>query len=264
MRAPQRTHMGHGVSRALHAEWTKLRTEPAARWLLPCIVVATVLVSLFAVAAASCKVGGCGFDPAALSLAGVQLGQAVVVMLAVLAIGGEQGTGLLRTTFTAAPRRIAVLAAKAVLISGLTLAAGTVAVLGCVAAGRAILPGNGIAAPSLADGPTLRAAVGSVLYLVLVGLLALGVAAAIRDSAASAGAMFALLYTVPLVAAVINDPELQRTLRRFAPMTSGLAIQATTDLDNLPIGPWAGLAVLAAWSAASLLLGALLLHHRDP
>jgi ABC-2 type transport system permease protein len=69
---------------------------------------------------------------------------------------------------------------------------------------------------------------------------------------------------VPLVAAVISDPELQRTLRRFAPTTAGLTVQATTDLNDLPIGPWAGLAVLAAWSAASLLLGALLLHHRDP
>jgi ABC-2 type transport system permease protein len=248
----------------LHAEWTKLRTEPAARWLVPSIVVATVLVSLFAVAAASCEAGGCGFDPAVLSLAGVQLGQALVVLLAVLAIGGEQGTGLLRTTFAAVPRRLVVLAAKAVLIGGLTLAAGTVAVLGCVAAGRVILPGNGIAAPSLADGATLRAAAGSVLYLALIGLLALGVAAAIRDSAAAAGAVFALLYAVPLVAAVIIDAELQRTLRRFAPMTAGLAVQATTDLEDLPIGPWAGLAVLAAWSAAALLLGAFLLHRRDP
>jgi ABC-2 type transport system permease protein len=251
------------VSRVLHAEWTKLRTEPAARWLLPCIVVVTLLVSLLAVAAASCEGGGCGFDPAALSLAGVQLGQTLVVMLAVLAIGGEQGTGLLATTFTAAPRRSVVLAAKAVLIGGLTLAAGTVAVLGCVAIGQAILPGNGIAAPSLADSPTLRAAIGSVLYLVLIGLLALGVAAAIRHSAASVAAVFALLYAAPLLAAVINDAELQRTLRRFAPMTAGLAVQATTDLDDLPIGPRAGLAVLAAWSAASLLLGALFLQHRD-
>ncbi|RSM52773.1 ABC transporter permease [Actinoplanes sp. ATCC 53533] len=248
----------------LHAEWTKLRTEPAARWLLPGIVVATVLTSLFAVAAASCEGRGCGFDPAVLSLTGVQLGQALVVLLAVRAIGGEQGTGLLRTTFIAAPRRTVVLAAKAVLIGGLVLAAGTVAVLGCLAAGRAILPANGIAAPSLADGPTLRAAVGSVLYLALIGLLALGVAAAIRDSAASAGAVFALLYAVPLVAAAISDPELQRTLRRLAPTTAGLAVQATTGLDDLPIGPWAGLAVLAGWSAASLLLGALVLQHSDP
>jgi ABC-2 type transport system permease protein len=248
----------------LHAEWTKLRTEPATRWLLPGIVVATVLTSLFAVAAASCERRGCDVDPAALSLTGVQLGQALVVLLAVSAIGGEQGTGLLRTTFLAVPHRTAVLAAKAVLVGGLILVAGTVAVLGCVAAGRAILPGNGIAAPSLADGPTLRAAAGSVLYLVLIGLLALGVAAAIRDSAASAGAVFVLLYAVPLVAAVINDPELQRTLRRLAPMTAGLAVQATTGLDDLPIGPWAGLAVLATWSAASLGIGAVLLRHRDP
>jgi ABC-2 type transport system permease protein len=250
------------MGRVLHAEWTKLRTEPAARWLLPGIVLATVLVSLFAVAAANCRRGGCAVDPAVLSLAGVQLGQALVVMVAVLTIGGEQSTGLLRTTFTAAPGRILVLAAKAILVGGLTLVAGTVAVLGCVAAGRVILPGNGIRLP--ADGAMLRAAVGSVLYLVLIGLLALGVAAAIRDSAASAGAVFGLLYAVPLVASVINDLELQRTLRRFAPMPAGLAVQATTGLDELPIGPWPGLAVLAAWSAAALVLGALLLHRRDP
>ena len=246
----------------LRAEWTKLRTEPAAWWLVPGIVLATVLVSLCTVAAANCRRGGCAVDPAVLSLAGVQLGQALVVLLAVLAVGGEQATGLLRTTFTAAPRRISVLAAKAFLVGGLTLAAGTVAVLGCVVAGRVILPGNGIRLP--ADGPMLRAAVGSVLYLVLIGLLALGVAAAIRDSAASAGAVFGLLYAVPLVASVINDPELQRTLRRFAPMPAGLAVQATTGLDELPIGPWPGLAVLAAWSAAALVLGALLLQRRDP
>ena len=252
------------MSRALHAEWTKLRTEPAARWLLPGIVLATVLTSLLAVTAASCRGGGgCGFDPAVLSLTGVQLGQAVVVLLAVLAIGGEQGAGLLRTTFTAVPRRLVVLAAKAVLIGGLTLAAGTVAVVGCVIAGRAVLPGNGIVVPPAGDGPSLRAAAGSVLYLVLVGLLALGVTAAIRDSAVSAGAVFALLYAVPLVAAVIGDVELQRALRRFAPMTAGLAVQATTGRDELPISPWAGLGVLAAWSAAALLLGGFLLHRRE-
>ena len=33
-------------------------------------------------------------------------------------------------------------------------------------------------------------------------------------------------------------------------MTAGLAIQATTGLNTLPISPWAGLGVLAAWAAA--------------
>ena len=46
-------------------------------------------------------------------------------------------------------------------------------------------------------------------------------------------------------------------------MTAGLEIQASTGLRGLPIGPWAGLGVLAAWAAAALLAGGLLLRLRD-
>jgi ABC-2 type transport system permease protein len=46
-------------------------------------------------------------------------------------------------------------------------------------------------------------------------------------------------------------------------MTAGLAIQATINLGSLPIGPWAGLGVLAGWAAAALLAGGLLLRLRD-
>jgi ABC-2 type transport system permease protein len=46
-------------------------------------------------------------------------------------------------------------------------------------------------------------------------------------------------------------------------MTTGLAIQATTHLHNLPIAPRAGLGVLAAWATASLLIAGVLLRRRD-
>ncbi len=46
-------------------------------------------------------------------------------------------------------------------------------------------------------------------------------------------------------------------------MTAGLAIQATVHLPELPIGPWAGLGVLALWAAVALVVGSLLLHRRD-
>ena len=46
-------------------------------------------------------------------------------------------------------------------------------------------------------------------------------------------------------------------------MTAGLAIQATTNLHSLPIAPWAGLGVLGAWAAVSLLVGGMLLRLRD-
>jgi ABC-2 type transport system permease protein len=176
---------------------------------------------------------------------------------------------MIRTTLAAMPHRITVLAAKAALLTGLTLATGTLAILGSLLAGRFILPGHGFTAThgfaplSLADGPVLRAAAGSVLYLALIALLSLGAATAVRDSAAAIGIVLGLLYLFPIVTAVVSEPHLQRHLQQIAPMTAGLEIEATTGLRSLPISPWAGLGVLAAWAAAALLAGGLLLRLRD-
>ena len=74
---------------ALYAEWTKLRTAPAAIWLLLAVTVTTAAVSTLTIAAATCHAAGCGPDPGRVSLTGVDIGQAVVAVLAVLAIGDE-------------------------------------------------------------------------------------------------------------------------------------------------------------------------------
>lgn len=250
------------MRRRLHAEWTKLRTLPGTGPLLLALVAVTVAVSVVAAAMVSCAPAGCGHDPARISLFGIQAGQAVVAVLAVTAISGEFGTGMIRTTLAAMPHRIAVLTAKAVLLTGLTLAAGGVAVLGSVLAGPRVLLGNGFP-PLTYDGPMVRAAFGSVLYLALVALLSLGVATAVRDSAAAIGIVLGLLYLFPAVILMIPDPGLAELLWQISPATAGLSIQATTQLSGLPLGPWAGLGVLAAWTAAALLTGGLLLRARD-
>ena len=253
----------------LHAEWTKLLTAPGTGWLLLGCIALTVTLSTTADAAVTCPSTGCDLDPARVGLTGIYLGQAVVVILAVLAIGGEYSTGMIRVTLAAMPHRITVLAAKAAVLTGLVLVAGAIAVLASVLAGRLILPGHGFTTAhghpplSLADGPVLRAAAGSVLYLALIALLSLGAATAVRDSAAAIGVVLGLLYVFPILAQVVTDMEWRRHLQQIAPMSAGLAIQATTGLDNLPIGPWAGLGVLAAWAMAALVLGGLLLRLRD-
>jgi ABC-2 type transport system permease protein len=234
-------------------------------WLLAGVVLLTVALGV--AASAACAGTGCG-DPAKTSLTGIAFGQAVVAVLAVLAVGGEYSTGMIRVTFAAVPRRSTVLAAKAVVVGALVLVAGTAAVLVSVLAGRLVLPGgsagaNGHAVLSLADGPVARAAVGSVLYLVLVGLLSLGVATAVRDAAAAIGVVLGLLYLFPIVAAVVSDPDWVKRLQRISPMTAGLAVQATTNVDSLPISPWAGLGVLGLWAAGALLVGGLVLRLRD-
>jgi ABC-2 type transport system permease protein len=254
---------------AMHAEWTKLRTVAGPGWLLFGAAVLTVALSAAATAAMTCPASGCGIDATKISLTGVQLGQAVIAVLAVLVVGGEYSNGMIRTTLTATPRRTTLLAAKAVTITGLVLAASTVAVLGCMLAGRIILSGHGFTTAhgyppmSLTDGPTLRAAAGSVLYLALIALLSLGIATMVRDSAAAIGIVLGLLYLFPILVHVVSDPHWQRRIQQLAPGNAGLAIQATMDVDSLPVGPWAGLGVLAAWAAATLLAGGLVLRLRD-
>jgi ABC-2 type transport system permease protein len=266
---------GPGLRDALHAEWTKVRTSPGTFWLLLGLIAATLAVSVATVANTRCPAVGCGQDPARVSFTGIYLGQAVVAILAVQAIGTEYGNGMIRTTLAAMPRRITMLAAKAAVVTGLVLSAGAVAILGCLLAGRLMLPGQGFTAAhgfappaspallSLGSGPVLRATAGSVLYLGLIALLSLGVAAAVRDSAVAIGLVLGLLYLFPIIAVAITNADLRRHLFQAAPMLAGLDIQATTGLRGLPLSPWAGLGVLAAWAAAALLAGGLLLRFRD-
>jgi len=263
-----------GLRDALHAEWTKLRTVAATAWMLAAIVVLTIAVSAAAVAATKCNPSpaglSCAADTTKLSLTGVYLGQALAAILAVLTVCNEYSTGMIRVTLAAMPRRSAVLAAKALLVGCLVLAAGTLAIGGSLLAGRLILPGNGFTAAhgyapiSLAHGPTLRAACGSVLYLVLVALLSLGLAAAVRDSAMAIGASLGLLYLPPiLISLTVSNPVWLHRLERYTPMNAGLTIQDTTGLHGLPISPWGGLGVLALWAAGGMLAGGMLLRLRD-
>lgn len=258
------------MSSVLRAEWTKLRTISGPAWLLAAVAVLTVGISLAAEAATSCPARiSCPVDPVKLSLTGVQVGQAIVAILAVLAVGNEYSTGLIRLTLAAMPRRTQVLGAKAALVTALVLVAAIVAVAGSVLAGHLILPGHGFTAargfpvPSLAGGPPLRAAVGAVLYLGLIALLALGVAAILRDNAAAIGVVLGVLYLTPIIAALVTNPVWNRRIERYSPTNAGQAIFSTTGLKHLAISPWSGLGVLAIWTAVALLAGALVLRLRD-
>ncbi len=258
------------LSPVLKAEWTKLRTVSGPAWLLAAAAVATIGISLAAVAATRCPARlTCPVDPVKLSLTGIDLGQAIVAMLAVLVVGNEYSSGLIKLTLAAMPRRTRVLGAKAAIVTALVLAAAVVAVGGSVLAGHLILPGHGFTAargfpvPSLGGGPPLRAAIGAVLYLGLIALLSLGVAAILRDNAAAIGVVLGMLYLSPIIAAFVSNPTWHKRIERYAPTNAGQAILSTTGLKHLPISPWVGLGVLGVWAAVALLAGGLVLRLRD-
>ncbi len=248
---------------AVRAEWTKLRTSPGTGWLAACVVLTTVGVSAFAAGVTTCAARACALDPARVSLTGVYLGQAVVAILGVLVVGTEYSTGTMRLTLAAVPRRTAVLAAKAGVLVAIVGALAVPSTVLSLLAGRWLLPGSGLPPLHLDTAAVLRAATGTVLYLVLIALLSLGIATVVRDSATAIGAVLALLYVFPIVAQAVSDDDLRRHLKQIGPMTAGLSAQATSGLDDLAIGPWQGLAVVAGWAAAALVAAAVLLVRRD-
>lgn len=258
-----------GFRDALHAEWTKLRTVPSTAWLLATAIVITVAGSAITASVVQCSSKTCGADPVKNSLTGVMLGQAAIAVLAVMVVSGEYSSGMIRTSLAAVPRRTTMLAAKASVLTGAVLVTAAVAVLGSVLAGQYFTPGNGFTAAhgflpvTLAHAPVVRAAAGSVLYLGLIALLSIGLAAAVRDSAAAITVVLGLLYVLPIIGGLLLNPVWARRFDRYSPMNAGLAIQATRNLGKLPIGPWAGLGVLACWAAAAMLAGWLLLRFRD-
>ena len=230
-----------------------MRTLPGVLLALPLVVLVTVAVSAAAAA------GTTGPDLVHTGLLGVQAGQAVVAVWAVQIFAGEYGSGLVRATFAALPRRLPVFAAKALLVLAGTAVAAILSVAASILTARLLIDGY----PGTGAGPLLRAAGGSVLYLLAVALLGLGVAAAVRHAVAATGVVLGLLFLAPAVINLFADPDWQRVVYRAMPGTAGLSILSTVDLTELPIGPWAGLGVAVAWGAGAAVIGVILLARRD-
>ena len=264
------------LGRSIRAEWIKLRSVRAASWSTLALLAGTVALSALVCSALTTAGGGptcpgTGGDEDVIrnSLTGVYLGQLGVVALGVLAATSEFATGTIRVTFLAMPRRPRVLLAKACVVGALMLAAGLVASASSFLVGQPILHGNGFTCENgylivtLADTAAMRAVLGTAVYLTLVALLGLAVGTILRHTAAAITTVVALLY-LPFMVALMLPEDLRATVQQISPMTAGLAVQQTVErFDNVPIAPWAGLGVTAAWTIAALVVGALLIARRD-
>ena len=218
-------------------------------------------------------------DVVRLSLAGVFVGLMAVVGLGVVFITAEYRRGMIRTTFAVSPRRGRVLAAKALVLGVVTFVAGLAASAAAFLLGQPMLRANGYTPPaypraSLADGPALRAVVGTAALLALVAVLGLGAGAILRRSAGAIAGLIVLLVLPQLVAGAL-PLEAARWLLRVTP-AAGFAIQQTTprwsggpaglclpENGCFPEGPWVGFGVLCAYTAVTLAVAAWLVRRRD-
>jgi ABC-2 type transport system permease protein len=185
---------------AVRAEWTKLRTVRTTAWTVLAILGLTVGLGAALTAGSDTTGTGTGDnDIVRDSLVGVYAGQIGVVGLATLAITSEYATGMILTTVTAIPRRRTVLAAKAVVVGVTVLIVGMVSTATAFVLGQHLLRGGGFRPPAypewtLADGPALRAVVGTALFLTALALLSLGVGAILRSTAGTISVLLAVLF----------------------------------------------------------------------
>ncbi|TDC78999.1 ABC transporter permease subunit [Actinomadura sp. 7K507] len=194
-------------------------------------------------------------------LTGVLIGQTAIVALAVLFVTAEYRRGTLRTTFAASPRRGRVLAAKGIVVGAVSLAAGLAAAFGAMLLSGPLLRSNGVAPPPLWDATVLRAVLGTAALLGVIAVFAMAVAVIVRRSA-PAITLVLLLLLVPQIMATGLPLSAARWLERLTP-AAGFAVQQTVARYDQAIGPWAGFAVLCAYTAAALAAALYLVRRRD-
>jgi len=254
------------VSAAMRAEWTKLRTVRSTVWTLGITVVVMIgLGALFTALEAArwdkrSVADVAGFDPLLYSFAGINLAQLSIGVLGVLVMTSEYAHGLITETLTATPQRRLLLAAKVATFSAVTAVVGLFSCFAAFLAGQAIL-GSDHGGVSLTDPGVLRAVLGAALFLVMIGVIAIGLGAAIRGTAGAVAVLFAVLLVVPGLVMLLPSPW-DDQVTKYLPGAAGEAMAAVTKFPNL-LGPTAGLAVMCVYTAGALLLGGLALSRRD-
>lgn len=251
----------YGLAGMLRSEWTKLRTVRSTTWSLGLVVVLSVGIGALATAEGRAHLStGPIADPTRLSLIGVFFGQLVIGVLGILVVSSEYGTGTIRATLSATPRRPMVLVSKAAVFGAVALVVSEVVAFISYFVGQALLsapaPHTTLSSPGAA-----RAVVGSGLYLCVLGLVAVGLAAIIRHTAGAIGAFVGVLLVAPIIVAAL-PASIGNGIGRFLPDSIGRSM-ISLHIQPHDFSPWAGFALLCAYAVGLLVIGGAAMVRRD-
>lgn len=249
----------------VRSEWTKIRSVASTVWTLSLAVVVTIALGMLISALSKNEFDNMSrndqlsFDPTFISFAGMSLGQLAMIVFGVLVVSNEYSTGMIRTSLAAVPQRATFLVSKIAVATGLSLAVGLVTSFVAFFLGQAML---GSHKASIGDTGVLRAVIGGGLYMTLIAMFSMGVAAMLRSPMLSLGILMPFFF---LVSNILGNVSATKKIGRYLPDQAGSKImQVVTPVDNdTPYGPWGGLAIMALWVAAALLGGYVLLKKRD-
>ncbi|NKY09721.1 ABC transporter permease [Cellulomonas hominis] len=257
--------------RLVAAERIKLRTLRSTWWSL---LVGVAFLPAFAAMRFSSistvpeAVGSPYLVGAVYVTSGVALAQLVFCTLGVLSIAGEYSTGQIRSTLTAAPRRLPALWAKLLDTVAVVMVASLLGVALAWAAGTPWFERTGMSIdPTRAD--DLRILWGVPLYLGAATALAFGIGAIVRSSAAGIATVLGLLLVLENGLGAVPWAPLQ-TFASFLPASAGNRLlqsdavgSVITTSSTTTLSPWEGYGVMLAWVAVVLVAASVLLRRRD-
>jgi ABC-2 type transport system permease protein len=249
--------------RVAHSEWIKLRSLRSTAWTLAAFVVITAATGVLLCETALTRLDQgkhVGTSPAVLSLYGAYLAPLTIGVLGVLLVTGEYGTGMIRATLAAVPRRLPALWAKLGVFALVAVTLAEVTLLATFGAGQAILA-HTHAGASLGDPAVLRAVAGTGLYVMVVGLFGIGLGFLVRNTAAAISVMLGVLVVLPVLANEL-PASVAGHFVAYLPSNAGQAIMAVTPLPDT-LAPWTGLVLFAGYTAAVVAAAAVGLRRRD-
>jgi ABC-2 type transport system permease protein len=246
----------------LRSEFCKFRSVRSTLWALAATVVfniaIAVLLGIFLPGALSARQQAT-LDSTRVSLGGLHLSQVAIGVLGVLVITSEYSTGMIRATLAAVPQRRLMLAGKTIVFAAAALATATLASFAAYFAFQAIV--TGALRTSLSDPGVLRAVTGAGLYLVVLGLLGLGLGAIIRSSAGTVATLFGLLF-VPQLLIQLLPQSWQDTIGPYLPLQAGSTVFSVQH-EAGTLQPWTGFGVFCLYAAVALAAGFFLISRRD-
>ena len=250
-----------GYRQAVVSEWKKLMTLRSTKVIFAITVVGTMLVTFLSTNGAAHHPPGWyaqGFDPTNQAMAGLSIGSLVLGVLGVLAIAGEYGSGTIRSSLSAMPRRETLFAAKATVVGLLTLVVGEILSFGAFFFGQAVLSSGGAPHATLGQPNVLRAVVLTGAFLSLFALLGLGLGFIIRHTAGAIATFAGVTLLAPILLHTLSgDPSKYTPAIIFAQSVSTVVPQSNELSATI------GFMLMVVYCAGALVVGAVLLAKRD-
>jgi hypothetical protein len=254
-------------ARVALSEWTKLHSLRSTRWsLLVAAVLAIGLPVLFAAVTSShwghmSPRERADRQPLDIALAGVNIAQLAIAVLGVLVITGEYSTGMIRASLTAVPKRLPVLWAKIGVFAAVTFALMLPAVLIAFFASQAILSKHHILQISFSHPGVARSVLGGAVYLMLVGIFALGIGSIVRNTAGGIATFAGIFFVIPPLLLIL-PASWHDAVSKYLPSEAGRQMFSLThDANSLAPGP--GALLFVGYCVLALVVAAVLLVRRD-